>query len=132
MKHLLFAGLLAVIGMNCFESPTPNRSEFYLLHEYWPGDSFYPFPEGVYTKYKPRPGDSIHNFRADSLLHSLHDAGLEILEAWEIRLVRSFQWSPNFVLHLKDAHQPMDSLYFSPLDQPRLSYEANITHYIFR
>ncbi len=100
--------------------------------EYFEGNDSYPFPDGVYAKYKVNSSTYRH-YNADSILIATYYTGISILEAWDIvgLFGPNVYPAPNLILRLKDRFQPIDTLKFSYVEKPGLGYKAKIRHYIF-
>lgn len=121
-----------IASCNFYEDSRINNFPFYSHDEYFDGNGSYLFPDGVYVKYKHNRS---HDYNSAIILLSVDSTGVEILEAWSIKMVTppnsKVYVYPDLFLQLKNSEQQIDTTSFYFIDKPALSLEANIRHYFF-
>jgi len=131
LTFLILVGI--IFSCNFYEDSRINNFPFYSHDEYFDGNGSYPFPDGVYVKYKHNRS---HDYNSAIILLSVDSTGVEILEAWSIRAIKKYPYTklyiyPNLYLLLKNREQPVDTTDFNYIEKPGLGTEANIRHYFF-
>lgn len=73
----------------------------------------------------------MESFKIQMIFTDLHNMGIKVLEAWEIRgdFGGRVYLVPELILLLREKYLQLDTLKFSYIDKPRIGYKAKIRHY---
>ncbi len=130
---LIFIPIFMTILLSCQrDNITDNFGRPYMFcNEYFDGNGFYPFPDGTYSEYLL--GDLSEPYKIQMIFTDLHNNGIKVLEAWEIRGIfgSKVYVVPELILLLREKYPQLDTLKFSYIDKPRIGHKAKIRHYYF-